>query len=138
MECKIVILLPVIPLLINAGVPEYLLKHSEISEGCFREGQQFGEGEEFLRSFLRYKCVNGRAKIIGCYIDESRMMSAGDDVVDWKRDKMGMVHRCFVGDDGRIAYQEYPCGFLNNPPCEPLGKPLSVNRMDTLSLQAPK
>lgn len=59
---------------------------------------------------------------LACYIDENRRMQVDEDIVDPLPNGGGRVHRCFYDDKGRVAYEEYPCGFRGNPPCSPLPK----------------
>lgn len=60
-------------------------------------------------------------------------MNADEDVVDPLPNGAGKVHRCFYDETGRIAYEEYPCGFRDNPPCSPLPeRPKSIKEMEGL------
>ncbi|KAI1730541.1 hypothetical protein Ddc_03244 [Ditylenchus destructor] len=87
--------------------------YAKSSQGCTKQGKEYKEGDTFSQNHLRYKCSNGIADITGCYINETRDLGIGQDVVENK-----MVYRCYrLG--GKIEYSEYACGFNGTPSCTP-------------------
>ncbi|KAL3097200.1 hypothetical protein niasHT_030195 [Heterodera trifolii] len=80
---------------------------------CVKEGREFEDGEQFNENHIRYKCQNGVMDVIGCFIDEKRILVIGQDFVEPNR-----VHRCYrVGIT--VEYTSYGCGFSGGPSCKP-------------------
>jgi len=113
----------------NNGNIQYYAQAS----GCTKNGEKYKEGDEFTTKHLRYKCAKGITDIKGCYIDEKRNLEIGQDVVEDK-----MVYRCYrLG--GKVAYEEYACGFNKTPSCKPEPIPSTPDDVPALGhgLKAP-
>ena len=57
---------------------------------CLKAGREYFEGDVYLTNHLRYKCQGGIMDVTGCYIDERRDLSIGQDIIE-----KGMVYRCY-------------------------------------------
>ncbi|CAD5234069.1 unnamed protein product [Bursaphelenchus xylophilus] len=79
------------------------LEYFSTASGCTKVDKNLKEGETFSENHLHYKCENGLAQITGCYVDDHKDLSIGQDFED-----KGVLHRCYrVG--GAVEYEEYPC-----------------------------
>lgn len=68
------------------------LQYSNVAKGCTKNGKDYDEGQEFKQNHLRYKCENGIAKILGCFVDEKKELDIGQDDID---NDTHMLRRCF-------------------------------------------
>lgn len=55
-----------------------------------KAGKEYSEGDVYSINHLRYKCQGGIMDVTGCYIEENRDLSIGQDIVE-----KGMVYRCY-------------------------------------------
>ena len=100
--------------------------YSKGSGGCVKAGKEYTEGDVYSANHLRYKCQNGMMDVTGCYLDESRDMQIGQDLVE-----KNMVHRCYrLGP--RVEYSEYACGFNGTPSCSPEPIPETPDQVPAL------
>uniref|UniRef100_A0A915E6Y4 EGF-like domain-containing protein n=1 Tax=Ditylenchus dipsaci TaxID=166011 RepID=A0A915E6Y4_9BILA len=96
-------------------------------------GKEYKEGEEFNQNHLNYKCSNGMVDVTGCYMNDSKPLNIGQDVVDNQ-----MAYRCYrIG--GKIEYSEYACGYNGTPSCTLAPMPQTPDDVPQLGrgLQAP-
>uniref|UniRef100_A0A1I8BQ54 Abnormal cell migration protein 18-like fibronectin type I domain-containing protein n=1 Tax=Meloidogyne hapla TaxID=6305 RepID=A0A1I8BQ54_MELHA len=100
--------------------------YSKGSGGCVKAGKEYSEGDVYLTNHLRYKCQGGIMDVTGCYINENRDLSIGQDIVE-----KGMVYRCYrLGP--KIEYSEYACGFRGTPSCTPPAIPITPDQVPAL------
>nr|CAD2206118.1 unnamed protein product [Meloidogyne enterolobii] len=100
--------------------------YSKGSGGCVKAGKEYSEGAVYLTNHLRYQCQGGIMDVTGCYINENRDLSIGQDIVE-----KGMVYRCYrLGP--KIAYHEYACGFRGTPSCTPPAIPKTPDQVPAL------
>jgi len=108
------------------------LQYSSTGNGCTKNGTDYKEGEKFQLNHITYQCTNGIADITGCFIDDKRPLTIGQDVVEKKEGEKGMVYRCYrLG--ARIEYNEYACGYNKAPSCTPAPIPQTPDEAPTLS-----
>ncbi|KAF7632129.1 hypothetical protein Mgra_00008442 [Meloidogyne graminicola] len=94
--------------------------------GCMKAGKEYSEGDVYSINHLRYKCHGGIMDVTGCYIEENRDLSIGQDIVE-----KGMVYRCYrLGP--KIEYTEYACGFRGTPSCTPEAIPKTPDQVPAL------
>jgi len=103
------------------------IQYSTKGNGCTKNGTDYKEGEAFSLNHIHYKCSNGIADITGCYVDEKRDLTIGQDIVE-----KNMVFRCYrLG--ARVEYNEYACGYNGTPSCTPEPIPQTPDEAPTLS-----
>uniref|UniRef100_A0A915LTV0 Abnormal cell migration protein 18-like fibronectin type I domain-containing protein n=1 Tax=Meloidogyne javanica TaxID=6303 RepID=A0A915LTV0_MELJA len=93
---------------------EYERQNKHFKYRC--SGKEYSEGAVYLTNHLRYQCQGGIMDVTGCYINENRDLSIGQDIVE----------------KGMIAYHEYACGFRGTPSCTPPAIPKTPDQVPAL------
>ncbi|KAM3727564.1 Uncharacterized protein ACO02O_04218 [Dirofilaria immitis] len=94
--------------------------------GCMKYGIKYKEGEQFAINHFHYECKNGMIDIIGCYIDDiNRKIKINDSIID-----KHMLYSCYI-ENGKVKYEQYPCGLNGFPSCEVLQKQQVPIKMPT-------
>ncbi|MCP9265088.1 hypothetical protein DINM_020289 [Dirofilaria immitis] len=100
--------------------------------GCMKYGIKYKEGEQFAINHFHYECKNGMIDIIGCYIDDiNRKIKINDSIID-----KHMLYSCYI-ENGKVKYEQYPCGLNGFPSCEVLQKQQVPIKMPTTSKPDP-
>jgi len=88
------------------------LQYSAKGNGCERRGKDYKEDETFQENHLKFVCKNGLVDITGCYANENKPLSVGEDFAE-----NGVLHRCYrLG--GTIEYTENPCSGASCSPAK--------------------